>query len=71
MPIPVPVLIVVSLIISARLRLNAVVFGQPVSIPVIGVIVAALILVLAVAVLLLVRSLVREFRRPRHGWSYS
>lgn len=49
-----------GLIASTWTRINAVVLGRPVSVPVIGVVVLALLLVLAAAVLWLVRSLLRE-----------
>lgn len=57
------VLAVIGLIVSAKTRLNAVIFGQPVSIPWLGVLFAVLILALAVVVLCLIRALVLEFRK--------
>ena len=55
-------LMVAGLIVSARTRLNAVIFGQPVSIPWIGLIFAALVLALVVMILCLIRALLREGR---------
>ena len=55
----------VGLIISAHERLTAVILGQPVSIPWIGIIAALVALVLAVLVLLLLRSLLRDGLRLR------
>ena len=55
----------VGLVISAHARLNAIVLGQPVSIPWIAIIAAFVALVLAVLVLVLLRSLVRDGLRLR------
>ena len=57
------VLAVIGLIVSAKTRLNAVIFGQPVSIPWIGLIFALLILALVVLALCVIRALVIEFRK--------
>lgn len=57
--------VVIVVIIAAHARLNAVVLGQPVSIPWLGVVVAVAALGLAVAVLVLVRAIVREGMRLR------
>ena len=56
------VLAVLGLIVSARVRLSAVLFGQPVSIPYLGIIFAVLVLVLLAVVLYLIWHLAREFR---------
>lgn len=48
------------LVVSARTRLNAVVLGQPVSVPVLWLIAAAVVFALAVAVLWLLRGAVRD-----------
>lgn len=57
------------LIASAYARVNAVVYGQPVSVPVLGIVAVAVVLVLAAVVLLLIRSIVRDraflYQRPR------
>lgn len=55
-----------TLLMSARTRLNAVVLGQPVSVPVLWLVAAAILLLLAVAVLWLLHSIARDggFRRP-------
>jgi hypothetical protein len=63
------VLIVLGLIVSARIRLNAVVLGQAVSVPVLGLVAVAVVLALAVVVLALIRTAVRDgaflYLRPR------
>ena len=53
------VLAFVALVTSAWTRINAVVLGRPVSVPVIGVIALVVVLTLTVAVLLLLRSVMR------------
>lgn len=53
-------LAVLGLIASTWTRINAVILGLPVSVPVIGVIALILVLVLAVAVLWLLRALIRD-----------
>jgi hypothetical protein len=50
----------VSLVVSAQVKLNAVVLGQPVSIPVLGIVAFAVVLLLAAAVLWLLRSAFRD-----------
>lgn len=67
---PVPaVLIVLGLIVSAKTRLNAVILGQPLSVPVLGLIAAAVVLALLALVLWLIRSVIRDggllYLRPR------
>jgi len=54
------VLAFVSLAVSAQARLSAVILGQPVSVPVLWLIAAAVVLILAAAVLYLLRSLIRD-----------
>lgn len=67
MTLPVPLLIVVSLIASTWTRINAVILGRPVSVPVIGVIALVVVLALVVAVLWLLRSVMRPgFRSSPH-----
>jgi hypothetical protein len=58
-------LIVGALITSARIRLGAVIFGQPVSVPLLGLIAVVVVLALAAVVLFLLRSLLREGLRLR------
>lgn len=71
MTVPVQILLVViGLAASAQARVNAVILGQHFSIPVFGLILAVLILVLAIAALLLARSLAREIRGPRRSWAH-
>ncbi len=54
------VLAFVSLVVSAQARLNAVILGQPVSVPVLGIVALAVVLLLAAAVLWLLRSAFRD-----------
>jgi len=58
-------LALLGLIVSARTRLNAVVVGQPVSVPVLWLVFAAVVLALAALVLVLARLLVRDGLRLR------
>lgn len=51
-----------TLIVSARTNVTVTVLGEPVVIPVLWLIAAALVLVLAAAVLILLRSMARD------GW---
>ncbi len=58
-----PLLLVLAfagLLASAQARLNAVILGQPVSVPVLGIIALAVVLLLAAAVLWLLRSAFRD-----------
>ena len=58
---PLPfVLILLGLVVSARTRLNAVVLGQPVSVPVLWLVFAAAVLGLAALVLVLARQLLHD-----------
>jgi len=63
------VLAVAGLLVSAQARLNAVILGQPVSVPVLGIVALAVVLLLAALVLWLLRSAVRDggfwWLRPR------
>jgi hypothetical protein len=57
-----PLLLVLAfagLLASAQARLNAVILGQPVSVPVLGIVALAVVLPLA-AVLYLLRSIARD-----------
>ena len=49
-----------GLLVSAQARLNAVILGQPVSVPVLGIVALAVVLALAAAMLWLLRSVVRD-----------
>ena len=49
-----------GLIASTWTRINAVILGRPVSVPVIGIIALVVVLVLAAVVLWLLRSIARE-----------
>ncbi len=57
-----------ALLVSARTRLTATVVGQPVAVPVLWLVAAAVVLALAAAVLYLLRSILRGgglLLRPR------
>jgi hypothetical protein len=58
-------LALLGLIVSARIRLSAVVLGQPVSVPLLGLVAAILVLALAATVLWLLRSILRDGLRLR------
>jgi hypothetical protein len=55
-----PVLVVLAVVVAARTRLDAVVMGRPVSVPVIGILFTIVVLALAVAVLFLARQVLRD-----------
>jgi hypothetical protein len=59
------VLVFLALVVTAQTRLNAVVMGQPVSVPVLWLIAAIVMLLLAVVVLVLVRLLLADGLRLR------
>ena len=72
MTIPIPLLIVASPIASACTKLNAVVLGRPVSVPLLLVVAVAVLLVLAIGLLWILRSLIRDGFRlspyPRNAY---
>jgi hypothetical protein len=53
-------LALIGLVVSARVRLGVVIFGRPVSVPLLGLVLVVLVLVLTAIVLALARSLIRE-----------
>jgi hypothetical protein len=59
------VLAFLALVVSARTRIAGVVLGQPVSIPVLGIVALVLALALAAVVLVLARLLLRDELRLR------
>lgn len=65
MIVPVPVLVILGVVMSARTRLNGVVFGQPVSVPPLLLLFAVLLLALAGGLLLVVRLIIRDGLRLR------
>jgi ABC-type Mn2+/Zn2+ transport system permease subunit len=66
MSAPIPLLLaLLGLVASARIRLTAVLFGQPVSVPVLGLVAVVVVLVLAVLVLWLLRAILRDGLRLR------
>ncbi len=54
-----------ALVVSARIRLSGVIFGQPVSVPLLGLVAVVVVLALMVIVLFLVRCLIRDGLRLR------
>jgi hypothetical protein len=54
------VLVLLGLVASARIRLSGVILGQPVSVPLLGIVAAAVVLILAALVLILLRLLLRD-----------
>ena len=60
MAIPVPLLIVASVIASACTKLNAVILGRPVQVSPLLLVAAVVILALVVAVLVLLRLILRD-----------
>jgi ABC-type Mn2+/Zn2+ transport system permease subunit len=58
-------LVLIGLVASARIRLSGVIFGQPVSVPLLGIVVAILVLLLTALVLILLRLLLRDGLRLR------
>lgn len=66
MTAPVSLLLaLLGLVVSARIRLTAVIFGQPMSVPVLGLVAVVVVLVLAVMLLWLLRSILRDGLRLR------
>ena len=60
MAIPIPLLIVASVIASACTKLNAVIFGKPVQVSPLLLVAAVVILALVVAALWILRSILRD-----------
>ena len=56
----IPVLVVLSVIASAFTKLNAVILGRPVTIPLLMLVAAVLILALAVVLAAIVRLILRD-----------
>jgi hypothetical protein len=54
------VLVLLGLVASARIRLSGVIFGQPVSVPLLWLVFATVVLLLLAVVLVLLRLLIRE-----------
>jgi hypothetical protein len=54
------VLAVIALVVSARTRLDAVILGRPVSVPVFGIVAVVLVLALVALILHITRTLVRD-----------
>jgi len=63
-PLP-AILIVIGVIVSAVTKLHAVVLGQPVTVPYIGIVAVLVGLALTVMVLVLIRLMVRDGLRLR------
>lgn len=60
MAIPIPLIIVASVIASACAKLNAVILGRPVSVSALDVVAVVVLLALVAAILWLVRALIRD-----------
>jgi hypothetical protein len=58
-------LVLLGLIVAARIRLSGVILGQPVSVPLLGLVAVILVLALAAVVLWLLRSILRDGLRLR------
>lgn len=56
--------LLIGLIVSAQAKLHAVIFGQPVAVPVLWLLVAVVLLVLAALVLCLVLRILQERQQP-------
>ena len=69
MTIPIPVLVVVSLIVSARTQLHAVIFGQPVSMSGLDLIALAVVLTLVAVILWIIRTILRDGLQLRPAWT--
>lgn len=63
----VPALIVIGVIASAFTRLNAVILGRPVTVPLLMLIFAAVLLALAVTLLAVIRLIIRDGLRLYPG----
>ena len=60
----IPVLVVLGVTASAVTRLNAVILGRPVTIPLLMLVFAVVLLALAVVLLAIVRVILRDGLRP-------
>jgi hypothetical protein len=61
MTVPVSILLAfIAALVCARIRLSGVIFGQPVSIPLLGLVFMVMILVLTAIVLWLLRLILRD-----------
>lgn len=58
-------LTLLALVVSARIRLSGVIFGQSVSVPLLGLIGTVMVLALVAVILWLVRSILRDGLRLR------
>lgn len=61
----IPVAIVVGVVISAYTKLNAVVLGRPVSVPLLMLVGVAVLLALLLGLAVVVRAILRDGRRLR------
>jgi len=65
----VPVLVVLGVIVSGCTKLNAVILGKPVSISPLLLIAIAVFLALAIGLLWVLRTLIRDGLRLRPAWA--
>jgi len=61
----IPVLVVIGVIASAFTKLNGVIFGRPVSVPLLMLVAAVVVLTLAVVLAAIIRVILRDRPRPR------
>jgi hypothetical protein len=61
----IPVLVVLSVIASAYTKLNGVILGRPVSVPLLMLVAAVVVLALAVVLAAIIRVILRDRPRPR------
>ena len=69
MTIPIPVLVVLGVLVSGVTKLHAVILGRPVSVPLLLLIAIAVILALAIGLLWILRTLIRDGLRLRPAWT--
>lgn len=60
-----PLLIVAGVVASAYTKLNAVILGRPVSVPLLMLVAAVVVLALVVVLAAIVRQLIRDWPRQR------
>jgi hypothetical protein len=65
----IPVCVLIGLIISGCTKLNAVILGQPVSIPPLLLVAIIVILALAIGLLWILRALIRDGLQLRPAWT--
>jgi hypothetical protein len=69
MALPVPVVLVLGVVLSAHARLNAVILGQQVSVSALDLLALALVLGLVIALLWVARTLIRDGLQLKPAWA--